>query len=87
MKKNKPYYLKMYREWVETGLLPKDGLCESLSNCEEIKLFYPDTHEYAYMWGYDGNFHLPPKPIGYFRGFTELRQNVILFLAAMNNEL
>lgn len=94
MKKNKPYYLKMYLEWLEAGKLPSDGLCWSFDNADSIELlnlFSPTKihPKYGWMWywGFDGSFRRLYFPLGFEFTFTPLRQTILLFMAAMNNEL
>lgn len=93
MKKEKKY-LKLYEEFINNGL-PTFGLCTYLHGDKRFKLFEPKSvEEYPYFdsngnvsnwfyWGGDGYTD------GYdsARKFTALRQTIILFLAAMNDEL
>jgi len=82
------------------GYMPKEGLCENLGNA--VKLFQPTEEEYpgedigwyhcdvtCYLWGYDGTMDYPYETdsteVAY--RFTEFRQTIVLFLAAMNDEL
>lgn len=92
-------YLSFYYESLLNGTMQSGGLCHNLS--AGISLFRPgklSKHKDSY-WGFDGE----PNSFGdfpaYFNGynglnssdvrfsFSPLRQNIVLFLAAMNNEL
>jgi len=84
-------YLPLYYKWMETGnvKLPSfgAGLC---AHFEGEELFY----EYIYPFRSDPDYdscvwcethdQIANDPLGHF---NELRQNVVLFLAAMNGEL
>jgi hypothetical protein len=75
------------------------GMCAiSLFKTDEFKLFIPQTFDelgpyqannkpHGGYWGYDG--YETNEADMYQRAFTfsPLRQNIVLFLAAMNNEL
>ena len=85
-------YLEFYHKCMKTGRLPKTGLCYCFDHNEDIKLFYPPSDNG--FWGYDGRnipglyfkeFGVSPYDLRF--AFTPLRQNIVLFLAAMNNEL
>lgn len=69
-------YLPLYYEWMAAGTLPAHGLCSSLDWAEEILLFKPENKGALEFWT-SGN----PKE------FNAIRQNIVLFLAAMNDEL
>lgn len=90
-------YLKFYYECMESGLIPDEGLCncENFINVSEFKeIFEPEELEKSELrrsglsslyWGsglpvFDDTFSKK-------RTFSELRQNMVLLLAAMNNEL
>ena len=92
MKKKK--YLPLYFKWMRSGRLNDEGLC-----CNELgdnlKLFEPTEVDTARLiraghchifWGSGGGCNDP-----YIHGeeydFTTLRQTIVLFLAAMNDEL
>lgn len=95
--KKKTPYLDFYKTYLELGCLPKEGLCLSLNHPKRLRLFIPTYDEYPslmppedYLWGYDGAFHasfsgVPREVIE--TSFSPLRQTIVLFLAAMNNEL
>lgn len=90
-------YLPLYYEWMETGSLPYDGLCHCLNPDDEyLDLFY-DNQKGGY-WGYYSEFFDHPvytqdinRDAGLFYklqyDFNPLRQNIVLLIAAMNNEL
>ena len=85
-------YLSLYYKWMKTGKISDTGLCYALPNGHTIMNlnFKPDG--YDGLWGYDGtpymSYNLTDElyqVIAY--DFTPLRQNIVLFLAAMNGEL
>jgi hypothetical protein len=75
MKKNR-HYLGYYYQWIERGHMSSRGLCTSLNWPDELDLFRPIPVGYFTYWAgpNDGSF-------------TPLRQNIVLFLAAMNGEM
>ncbi len=99
MKKEKKY-LKLYKEWIKTGKIGTDsvgnhnGLCNThkLGSDPLFELFIPNIEDEVQLekdglstsyWAsgqdkndYDNNY-----------AFTPLRQTIVLFLAAMNDEL
>lgn len=86
-------YLPLYYKWIESGKLPSPGLCACFGKIDLFQLMYPSAHTWDdfYYWGYDGSepslnasFEVADKRAF---TFTELRQNIVLLLAAMNNEL
>lgn len=90
-------YLPLYFKWLKTKRIPRGGLCGSLQERgqknHELSIFAEYSHDWdgAY-WGYDGDFYnwdeittTKQREIAF--SFTPLRQNIVLFLAAMNNEL
>jgi hypothetical protein len=89
----KTKYLPLFYEWAETGVLPSGGLCFSLPEHDDLfMLFYPGKAKHNAYWGYDGKNRIVWEIVCDFdervaRQFTPLRQNIVLFLAAMNNEL
>lgn len=89
MKKKK--YLPLYYKWMETGKIPRDGLCHSLGRLSrrQLKLFAPtpdEADEHGHWrghWGVMLNVYFPSDDYS----FNEFRQTVLLFVAAMNGEL
>ena len=91
-------YLDFYKKCMERGIMydpysgedDSAGLCGQLGG-RDLILFTPREHENeefmdygdSWCWGYDGTAN--PKRDGHT--FTPLRQTIVLFLAAMNNEL
>lgn len=69
-------YLPLYKEWMKDGKTPRCGLCLSLDWIDDLDLFRPNGRGYFSYWAGDDD-----------REFTPLRQNIVLFLAAQNNEL
>lgn len=93
--KKKPYYLKKYHEWMKRGALPQvstyfnGGLCGA-GLAKNIELFRPEYEErnaedssMTSFWA-DG---FDTQSYRRLRDFTPLRQTIVLFLAAMNDEL
>lgn len=71
---------------METGDLPDYGLCNCLDS-EELELFKPDDASEFYprnYWAYGGP-HASINTVS--TQFSPLRQTIVLFLAAMNDEL
>lgn len=91
-------FLDFYNECMKTGMMPEldstGGLCYSAPNLDRdlIWFFQPD---YAFgFWGYNGDelyaedyeqHGISEMQLRY--GFTPLRQTIVLFCAAINNEL
>lgn len=94
MKKEK--YLDFYMKCMEDGKMPNGGLCGSIGE-GVIRRFKPLEKRPGYgdnwYWGFTGESytwsfflsHSEKNEIVY--SFSPLRQNIVLFLAAMNNEL
>lgn len=92
-----PRFIDLYYEWMEKGLLPSKGLCKSLppSSVEIFERLEPTMEDFCTLakeglpnafWGYG----LPTKGSDTFQRaytFTPLRECIILFCAAINNEL
>lgn len=90
MTKNKPEYLKIYKEWMERGKMPKDGLCLYFGKYHKLlRLFRPTDEDFEelYRLGLPGVYW--GRESFYYKrdDFTPLRQTIVLFMAAMNNEL
>jgi hypothetical protein len=71
--------------------MPKDGLCKCLPNSKRLKLFDPGKNSDGcnWYWGYDGNYWGAPdarRDLVMYE-YTPLRENIVLLMAAMNNEL
>ncbi len=89
MKKKKGKYLKFYNDAIKYGKMKDAGLCECFEFDGFIVLFEPtyenkdelrDNKKSVMYWGSDNGNWLCYK-------FTPLRQTIVLFMAAMNNEL
>lgn len=86
MKKKK--YLPLYYKWAKSGEISSNGLCNCFGEKDALfDLLKPESHQYMY-WGNDGvaAFQVTSDR-DWTRGFNALRQNIVLLLAAMNNEL
>lgn len=84
-----------YEKWMETGRLPKDGLCNCLMRTEyqnTLGLFRPslkdkfELSEEGISRGYWGS-GLAYTDKGKFYSFTPLRQTIVLLILAMHDEL
>lgn len=94
MKKEKKY-LKFYEECIEKGSMDKQGLCNNFRLDTLLPLFEPESEtEYPPLmslnsrychWAFDGESN--PTDVPSSLEFTELRQTIVLFMAAMNEEL
>jgi hypothetical protein len=79
------YFDNVYAKW--------GGLCQSMmytSMCNELlDLFEPTEYDKKWLrWeGYSTVYWGEGRKTGKFGEFTELRQTIVLFMAAMNNEL
>lgn len=86
-------YLEFYKKCMEYGTIPDEGLCVCLPG-EEISLFYPINRDFyalkhedcsTVFWAHGIPGVLDVESRAYT--FTPLRQTIVLFMAAMNNEL
>ena len=91
-------YLPLYYEWMKKGLLPSHGLCHSLDEFRHPTKFFwlltPDeefSDDTAMYWGFIGEKYTEKyyksDDVDKLFKFTPLRQNIVLFMAAMNGEL
>jgi hypothetical protein len=85
-------YLQLYNAWATTGRIPTNGLCAYFGSKHELfSLFFPGNDHMQHYWGYDGedsdHSHLDMDYDDIAELFTEYRQNIVLFMAAMNGEL
>jgi hypothetical protein len=82
-------YLKLYNEWIITERLPDAGLCYSLeSNSELIDVFAPEgVDSETEYWASEPDTTTWCDYLDHFKRFNPLRQNIILLLAAINNQL
>lgn len=93
MRKKPGKYLKFYYKCMESGLLPnRNGLCYEPILNQHLGFFKPDYEEVDCLreegygvsyWGFG------PKDsyLDIVHSFSPLRQTIVLFMAAMNNEL
>lgn len=89
MKKKEKKYLPLYEKWMESDHLPGlSGLCNAF---RKIGMSYYElsenllTHEEAVKL--EGYYASGDKNNDFVGKFTPLRQTILLFLAAMNDEL
>lgn len=84
-------YLPLYERWCKQNRLPMPGLCASLQNDKLLDMFSPvKFNEADWYWGYSGNkkyWASEVDGIDVSLGFTPLRKTILLFMAAMNDEL
>lgn len=89
-------YLELYNEWMRLGHLPSHGLCGSVGEHDYMLSLMSPSKEYSpSYWGYDPeaediswyNSYMGQNPIQVMHEFTPLRQTILLFMAAMNDEL
>lgn len=87
MRKKRKYY-DFYVKCMDSGEMPKYGLCGNFPFDEKLELFEPTRKNcleyHVQPWYYWGSV----EPGAYAaREFNETRQTIVLFLAAMNGEL
>lgn len=92
--------MECHEEWIKTGIMPHVGLCGSLSgkylatlvemftlSKEEIEQLRGENKP-AGFWGYGYAFNTDEFNEGSLTmSYTPLRQNVLLLIAAMHDEL
>lgn len=88
---NEGRYLAFYKRCIERGALPSAGLCGTrISNTPLFDQITPSASDInklrkanlpSSFWG------METFSVTGLRDFTPLRQNLVLLLAAMNNEL
>jgi hypothetical protein len=78
-------HLRFYMNCMKNGEMPRAGLCACAWNDylmeESLMLFKPDDAGMFSYWGSE------KKGYDECYTFTKLRQTIVLFLAAINNEL
>ena len=94
----KKKYLPLYEKWLEKGTMPFDkkmdvsGLCDYFGEDSLFQLIIPTNEDFnqlesegksTYLWASDLLWNDDRE----FYTFNPLRQNIVLFMAAMNNEL
>lgn len=87
-------YLDFHNQCVSIGEIPNSGLCANFGGESFFELLCPgDLLDEASYWGFDGNDRHIGNDYGgdmfhdVFRLYTPLRQNIVLLMAAINNEL
>lgn len=87
--------ITLYKEWMDGGELPEDGLCNSLFYTkyhECLDMFEPTDDELIELaasglsqsyWGSGLKADCNDR----YYAFTPLRQTIVLLICAMNNEL
>jgi hypothetical protein len=96
MKNKKTPFLDFYNENIKSGYMPYSGLCShfELDCLRLIEMFEKrcDIFDESWFWGFDGEVRTYDKmteamAYDYERKFTPLRQTIVLFCAAINEEL
>jgi len=88
MKKKK--YLPLYKKWMKSGKMFYCGLCLNLPQSDDFLLFHPtyaECRHYGQLIGHWCNTFEDLDITDSYKEFNELRQTIVLFLAAMNDEL
>ena len=96
MKKNKKL-IDLYKEWMETGRLDTDGICNSIAGTKYYKyldLVEPTdddldkfSRNYSRIyWAYGRSREVGNTEDKYFK-FTPLRQTIVLLICAIHSEL
>ena len=99
--KTEKKYLEYYKKAMKTGKLLNinnhycpNGLCGEFDGCDEMNLFEPTREDYKELsrqglctayWASGLPYEYPMSTLD--SCFSPLRQNIVLFLAAMNEEL
>jgi len=84
--------IDLHKQWMETGMLPKDGLCNSLRGkyATNLKKHFDKTiGEYGTFWAYPLTYQqqIRHSYTEMALSYTPLRQTIVLLICAMNNEL
>lgn len=94
MKKNKPFYLAAYANWMKTKRLPHGwGLCREFewlgAKDPFLKLVKPTYKDKMRLKkeGVSCNYWGSETDSARYGAFTPLRQTLVLLMAALNNEL
>lgn len=87
-------YLSLYYEWTAKGEIPyveakrtEGGLCSIFPGNKKFNKLQPDEYDNCGYWGYGKIITRSTSDYDIARKFTPLRQNIVLFMAAMNGEL
>ena len=88
MAKKDKYFLELYKLYLHEGELDAMGLCSCVKEgyfSSILEKFTPYYHLSKAFWGHGGRKSVPFIEQAYT--FTPLRQTILLFCAAINNEL
>ena len=85
-------YLPLYFEWIKTGLIPTDGLCDFFNRESDSDEFFdlikPTVEDMEQLFKEDlPSLWWGSEEWGQSWVFTPRRQHFILLMAAMNGEL
>jgi len=86
-------FIDLYYEWGQSEKMPNDGLCDSLpdklykrKSFQSIIPTENEKHENAVNGGRYLFWGITDLKTEYFGDFTELRQNIVLLCACMEEE-
>jgi len=86
--------IALHWEWMKTGSLPEDGLCDTLEYTKyykDLKNLFETAELYGQYWGADvGQQYNDSSELYKFRRYREYgptRQSIVLLICAMHNEL
>ena len=77
----KTKFLDFYKEYYGKEM-PEDGLCKSFNWDKRIELFKPENAGFYSFWAQSSSVTTSST-----KKFNTLRQTIVLFCAAINNEL
>lgn len=86
-------YLPLYYKWMDAKRMPEAGMCNCMDNKDQMFILFKPTSKERDRLDKSGfcpvfwASGLLANSDGEFTSFTPLRQTIVLFLAAMNNEL
>lgn len=80
-------YLPFYNKCIKSGKIPDWGLCYSFHGNSFFQLIDPENGRHESYWGYSESVSDYVDYVSVRTEFTPLRQNIVLLMAAMNNEL
>lgn len=89
---------ELYKEWMKKGVMPANGLCNSIPYRyrRKLVLFYPTYGEWKDVpllgvprgyWGYDGEYDIMADRPRISKEFSPLRQTIVLLICAMCDEI
>lgn len=82
-------YLKFHFECMASNKLPVNGLCNCFKNDDNLKIFEPSEHRSKELY-FNGEPYIFWGKDDYSQSanhYSNLRQTIVLLMAAMNGEL